>query len=155
MDNKKTFYVYMHIRLDNGNVFYVGKGRGNRAYSKNRSDYWKSIVDKHDYKVVIVQDNMSEKDAFAKEILMIKWYSARNQCEANFTLGGEGLSGYKFQSAIDAKQDIISFIKKHNKRPSQCSKNKEITSPTTVLRRFDMCWNDFIKFFYLVDNILT
>ena len=32
-------YVYLH-RGPNDEVFYVGKGRGNRAYSKDRDDLW-------------------------------------------------------------------------------------------------------------------
>lgn len=32
-----NFYVYFHRRLDNNQVFYIGKGSGVRAYRKQQS----------------------------------------------------------------------------------------------------------------------
>ena len=39
---KNDFYVYIHKRQSDGIVFYVGKGRGKRAYYfHERNDHWK------------------------------------------------------------------------------------------------------------------
>ena len=88
-----NFYVYRHIRLDTNTVFYVGKGKDNRAYTKRRRNkYWTNIVNKVGYRVEIVQDKLSEKQAFDKEIKLIAKHKKKGECEANLTLGGEGVS---------------------------------------------------------------
>jgi hypothetical protein len=93
--NFNRFYVYAHIRLDTGTVFYVGKGFKNRAYRKyNRNKYWKNITNKCDYHVEILVKNLTEQEAFDKEIQCIKIYREYGFCEANLTDGGEGGSGY-------------------------------------------------------------
>jgi hypothetical protein len=41
------YYVYLHIRKDTGNVFYVGKGKCRRAFwSSNRNRHWCAISQK-------------------------------------------------------------------------------------------------------------
>jgi hypothetical protein len=88
------FYIYRHIRLDKNIPFHIGKGSGNRAFSKyNRNKYWHNIVNKVGYKVEIIIHSLEEKQAFAKEIEFIKLYKSMGYCETNLTNGGEGGSG--------------------------------------------------------------
>lgn len=85
------FYVYLHRRASDNSVFYVGKGKLNRAYSQHsRSIYWKRIVAKHGYTVEIVQDHLQEWYAFELEKDLIAYYGRENLC--NLTDGGEGAS---------------------------------------------------------------
>lgn len=88
------FYVYIHVRLDSGLPFYVGKGQDNRAWSKNRSNnHWRYIVNKHGYSVNIAQDGMAERDAFLLEMWLIAKLRHDGYDLCNMTDGGDGPSG--------------------------------------------------------------
>jgi|WetSurMetagenome_2_1015567.scaffolds.fasta_scaffold24707_4 hypothetical protein len=89
-----SFYIYRYLRLDTNTPFYVGKGRGNR-YKQNsqRNKYFKNIISSVPYEVEIMIENLSEGQAFSKEIEFIKLYKNLGYCEANLTNGGEGCKG--------------------------------------------------------------
>lgn len=94
---RNNYYVYFHIRLDTNTVFYIGKGKSRRSNIKhNRNYYWRSIVKKFGYRIEIPYNNLSEFEAFRLEKELIKQYKSLGLCEANFNLGGEGCSGYKW-----------------------------------------------------------
>lgn len=114
------FYIYRWIRLDTNTPFYVGKGKGRRAFDvKNgRNQYFKNIVNSVSTEVEIVLDNLTEAQAFEKEIEFIKLYKNLGYCEANLSLGGEGTSGNR--QSIETIQKRISKSKgktKGNKYP--------------------------------------
>jgi len=72
---KQDYYVYLHRRNDTNEVFYVGSGRDNRAYSKHsRNKQWKAITDSVEYTVSIVMSNLSKEDAREAETLLIEMY---------------------------------------------------------------------------------
>lgn len=84
-----NFYIYIHIKLNNGKPFYVGKGKSNRAYSiKGRNNHWRRIVEKYGYDIIIIEDNLSEKEAFELEIFWINRIGIDNL--SNMTIGGNG-----------------------------------------------------------------
>lgn len=90
------FYVYEHWRLDKDECFYVGKGKGKRAYSSNRNQHWKNIVAKLErvgsaWEVRIVKSGLSEKDAFDLEIERINFWANKVDL-SNKTGGGLGHS---------------------------------------------------------------
>lgn len=90
------YYVYTYVRLDTGNVFYVGKGKGERAYSmKSRNPYFLNIVKSIPHQVSITKMNMTEEEAFEEETKLIAQYKEQGIELANMTDGGEGISGYK------------------------------------------------------------
>lgn len=92
VDSTSCFYVYVHRRATDGRVFYVGKGKGRRAWTaQGRSNYWRNIVAKHGLIVEVVQDNMQEWWAFEMECELIALYGRENLC--NLTDGGDGTSG--------------------------------------------------------------
>lgn len=102
----KNFLVYLHRRLTDGKVFYVGKGDIKRAFrSTLRSNYWKRIVSKHGYTIDIYAKGLQEWYAFELEIDLISYYGRENLC--NMTDGGEGTSG-RIVSEISKKKCSIS-----------------------------------------------
>jgi hypothetical protein len=92
-------YVYRHIRKDKDQVFYIGigtddKGKYTRAYSKNRNRYWKRIVDKTNYEVEILFDDITKEEALSKEVEFIQIYGRGDLglgTLCNLTDGGEGV----------------------------------------------------------------
>ena len=91
------YYVYKHLKKGTDEVFYIGKGSGNRAYYKTqRNKLWNNIVNKYGYDIEIVEDNLSEETAFNLEIKLIKKYGRRDfklGTLCNMSNGGEGDSG--------------------------------------------------------------
>ena len=126
-NENREFYVYLHIRLDNMTPFYVGKGKRDRAYDLDRSDFHNSVRDEYDCKVVIIKDKLTESQAFRLEKRMIEYYVltlgygipidgyrdfSNNKYLTNFTWGGEGTSGYKFSD--ESKEKISEKLKGEN-----------------------------------------
>lgn len=71
-------YVYAH--LNSKDVFYIGKGVRNRAWSKDRQYWWKWYVDtklKDSYKVIIIKDNLTSIEAEDFEWQLIERYSQK------------------------------------------------------------------------------
>jgi biotin operon repressor len=86
------YYVYAHANEEHG-VFYVGKGSGDRLYTTgNRNKFWKRITKKYGYEAKIIEECDTEDAAFAREIYWIAHYKSLGQCEANFSLGGDGVT---------------------------------------------------------------
>lgn len=111
MDNE--FYTYVHIRLDTGRVFYVGKGKKDRFKSTNkRNNHWKNIVKKAGFVPKIVFFNLSEQSAFETERSLISIYKSIGYDLANKTIGGEGPSGMKHSEETKLKWSIAKQGKK-------------------------------------------
>ncbi len=66
---RRDFYVYTH-RDNAGRIFYVGKGTGNRAWSKDRDILWHRYVETRSdgrYTVKIVRERLLEHEALSLE----------------------------------------------------------------------------------------
>ena len=95
-------YVYRHIRLDKNEPFYIGiggetDGKYKRAYqSRSRNNIWKNIVNKTEYKVEILFDDLTWEEACQKEIELIALYGRKDLNKgtlSNLTDGGDGTLG--------------------------------------------------------------
>lgn len=101
---EKKFYTYVHVRNDTSEIFYVGKGTAKRAYSRyERNNLWHKIVKKHGYTVQIISYWETEQEAFEHEKNLIKSYRESGVDLANFTDGGDGVSGYRHTKEAKAK----------------------------------------------------
>lgn len=66
-----NYYVYIHKTKD-GIPFYVGKGKGKRAWTTNRNTDWKEFVNRiGDYNVELPYTNLSEQKALDIEKKLI------------------------------------------------------------------------------------
>jgi hypothetical protein len=85
------YYTYAYLREDR-TPYYIGKGRGKRIYSKNRSI--KAPKDKS--LILYLKKNLTEAEAFKHEVYMIYVLGRKDLGTGilrNRTDGGEGASG--------------------------------------------------------------
>lgn len=97
------YYVYAYLREDN-TPYYIGKGKGYRAWSKDHS----VNLPKNKSKIIIMESNLTELGAFALERRYIKWYGRKDNDTGilrNLTDGGEG-------SMSNSTKQKISFANK-------------------------------------------
>lgn len=102
MENK--FYVYAWYIMETLEVFYIGKGSGNRRFeTSRRNKFFKNVYAKHDCNVLLLVENQTEENAFRFEIDAVKFYRIIGECKCNMTDGGEGASGCKRSDETKAK----------------------------------------------------
>ena len=93
----EKYYVYCHKNPTNGEIFYIGKGSGPRAYvTQSRGKHWNNYVRKYGIPIVeILHSNLSENQAFLIEVELIEKLGRREKggILVNATEGGEGCSG--------------------------------------------------------------
>lgn len=100
----REYYVYRYTRLDTNTPFYIGKGKNDRWSSKaSRNNYFLNIINSVPYEVEIILDNLTEQEAYDKEVEFIKLYRKLGYCQANLTNGGEGTPGWVLTEEISEK----------------------------------------------------
>ena len=85
-----TFYTYLWLRED-GTPYYVGKGTGRRAYQSNGG---RTYHPPRDTQRILIQEHLSEEDAFSVEKFLISLYGRLDLGTGilrNLTDGGEGV----------------------------------------------------------------
>lgn len=94
MQIKNDYYVYLHVRLDNGQPFYIGKGRKKRlTASKGRSEQWQEIANKYGFDSIILEDNLKQLEAYNLERYWVNRIGRKDLCKGtlvNLTNGGNG-----------------------------------------------------------------
>jgi hypothetical protein len=103
------YYVYTHLNPNTKEIFYVGIGKGNRAWNQwaGRNKFWENYVNKYGFEVELISENLTRKQAEKIEINLIAELG-RRQIDNGGTLvnrssGGEGSIGYTHTAEFKQK----------------------------------------------------
>jgi hypothetical protein len=113
VDVISDFYVYLHKDPKTGIPFYVGRGRGKRAYDRtSRHKEWHDFVETIGgrFEVEIVERNLRESDAGEIEANLIAQYGKKRDGVGplvNWTDGGEDEMGYQAAISLEIPIDIF------------------------------------------------
>lgn len=118
------YYIYLHVKLTNGEPFYIGKGCGYRSNSKHgRSDWWNKTIDKYGFDVILLETNLNEEQAIQREGYWINRIGRRdlnNGPLINQTDGGDGVSGRVCLESTKEKLRLANLGKNY---PYKCKRN--------------------------------
>ncbi len=150
----KNYYVYAHV-FEGGEIFYVGKGKGNRINKKGKgSSLWESVCEGRKHVAVKLAINLTSDEAYFLEFKVITFFKSLGLCKANTSYGGKGvnvperwwgleisksLQGIKRPTGENSKSfkslDIESITKDYETMSSVELSNKYGVSVPTILSR--------------------
>ena len=102
------FYVYQYLR-EEGTPYYVGKGKGKRAFVKGKHERIKKPSNLNN--IIIVKDNLTETEAFKLETQLIEQYGRKDLGTGilqNLSNGGDGPSGAVYGPIPEERRKKIS-----------------------------------------------
>jgi hypothetical protein len=108
------YYTYAYLREDR-TPYYIGKGKGNRIFNKNKGDI-RPPKDKS--RIIFLKQNLTEIEAFRHEIYMITVFGRKDLGTGilrNRTDGGEGASGLMIS---EETRKTLSELKVGEKNPN-------------------------------------
>jgi hypothetical protein len=73
-EDKNIYYVYVHRKLSDNSIFYVGKGCNNRhkdSWGRN-INWWKIVINEGGFQPCVLEENLDEESAYLKEMSLIK-----------------------------------------------------------------------------------
>lgn len=112
-----NFYIYAHRSITTNKIFYIGKGKDNRAYIKrSRNNIWNQFA-KTGYTIEIIKKNISEQKAYDIEHTYIKSLKILGYCQANLYVG---------KGVVKIRRDKNSFLPKST---TISAKEFKITKP--------------------------
>ena len=134
----QNYYVYLHVKEDDGTVYYVGKGTKLRCcVSNSRTLHWKNTASKHGVICHIVAHNLTAEEALILEKKLIASCGRQDQktgCLVNLTDGGDGVVNYVWTEAHRNKISEAGRGRKHTeefkKMVSKVHKGKVLSEDT-------------------------
>lgn len=80
-DTERRYYVYAWYIVDGHDIFYIGKGTGNRYKCRKRENpYFMNIINAHECDCEILESGLTESEAFLQEkayIAMFRFFKHR------------------------------------------------------------------------------
>lgn len=152
------FYVYGLIDPRNAQPFYIGKGiiKDNQGREFRRIKYHLSLVGSYnrlknavikkllkqgdEIKFKIFAEKLSEQEAFALEIQLIKQFGRRDiktGILCNLTDGGEGVSGHKYSDEFKKKcsDRMKKYIQLHGVSFKGCNHSSESRKKMSIAQK--------------------
>jgi hypothetical protein len=139
MGHSVMYYTYAHL-TPQGEIFYIGKGMADRAYSfSDRSHAWKRAVKENQgVQIEILANWNTEEEAFSHEKLLIDCFIDMKYKLVNKTKGGKGAYGVVWSE--ERKQKLSQRMLGHKYKLIICPKCKTSGGATTMKRwHFDNC----------------
>lgn len=144
------YYTYAYLREDK-TPYYIGKGKGNRIYSKQRTI--KPPKDKS--RIIFLKQNLTEKESFKHEKYMIAVFGRKDLGTGilhNRTNGGEGTSGYVYTEETLKKMRELNkgennpfYGKKHTQETLKKMRERSISIETRKKMSGKTPWNKGLK----------
>ena len=127
------YYTYAYLREDR-TPYYIGKGKGNRAYRRRKTDI-KPPKDKS--RILILKQNLTEEESFKHEIYMIAVCGRKDLGTGilhNRTNGGEGASGAIMSDETRRKMSesgkVKIFSEEHRRKIGESNKRRIVSAET-------------------------
>ena len=122
------FYTYAYLRKGDRTPYYIGKGRGKRAYDSSHNV---KVPDDKD-RIIFLKQNLTEEEAFNHEKYMIAVLGRKDLGTGilrNMTDGGEGRSGSKHSEETKQKISEKAKGRTHSEETKQKIRNANVNIP--------------------------
>jgi hypothetical protein len=105
---ERGYYVYAHACKKSGKVFYVGKGKNDRAWSDNRSRAWHEYVAalSEGYEVCLLHKDLTEEESIKLERTEIETHGGPSSAGGSLVNWIEGEYGDGFGLAVEVVVDL-------------------------------------------------
>jgi len=135
--------VYLHRKLSDNSIFYVGIGQPYRPYvTRGRSSLWNKVKKKYGLFVDVIKADLSRDDANDLEIMLISHYGRINNetgILVNLTDGGDGIrKGFKHSKEFKENRRIAMIGNSIGKGYKHTKKTKSNMSKS---RKGQKAWN--------------